>query len=102
MATWMSNFRLVMQVVFKSPPGPQYREYKETPTVRPLQFVFAEGAKPGSTAAGENSVVQMLGSLFDEVEGCYGVFATRFYRAFRPKSQNNASPERYRSLCCVP
>lgn len=49
------------------------------------RFVFADGAKPGSTAAGESSVVQLLGSLFDKVEAEYGVFATRFYRAFRPK-----------------
>lgn len=51
-----------------------------------LRFIFAEGAKPSSTAAGENSVVQMLGSLFDMVEREYGMFATRFYRAFRPKA----------------
>ena len=34
---------------------------------------------------GENSVVQMIGSLLDSIEGDYGVVATRLYRAFRPK-----------------
>ena len=53
------------------------------------RFIFAEGAKPSSTTAGESSVVQMLGSLFDRVESEYGVFATRFYRAFRPKARKH-------------
>lgn len=44
----------------------------------------------------------MLGSLFDKVEQEYGLFATRFYRAFRPKSQRTASPWKYRRLCCLP
>lgn len=34
---------------------------------------------------GENSVVQMLGSLYDAIENDYGAIATRLYRAFKPK-----------------
>jgi hypothetical protein len=41
-----------------------------------------------STTGGENSVVQMLGSLYDSIENDYGAFPTRLYRAFRPKSGN--------------
>lgn len=31
-------------------------------------------------------MVQMMGSLYDSIENDYGAFATRLYRAFRPKS----------------
>ena len=37
------------------------------------------------SASGENSVVQMIGSLLDSIESDYGVVATRLYRAFRPQ-----------------
>jgi type VI protein secretion system component VasF len=43
-----------------------------------------------STTGGENSVVQMLGSLYDSIENDYGAFPTRLYRAFRPKSGDHA------------
>lgn len=98
----MASLKLVLQVIFCSPPGPQWKEWKDGVQARPLKFIFAEGAKPSSTAAGENSVVQMLGSLFDMVEREYGMFATRFYRAFRPKAQGSSSPWKYRRLCCMP
>ncbi|KAK7023667.1 hypothetical protein SK128_026823 [Halocaridina rubra] len=98
----MAALKLVLQVMFCSPPGPQWKEWKDGVQARPLKFIFAEGAKPSSTAAGENSVVQMLGSLFDMVEREYGMFATRFYRAFRPKPQGSSSPWKYRRLCCMP
>ncbi|CAL4079843.1 unnamed protein product, partial [Meganyctiphanes norvegica] len=99
---YMESFKLVMQVIFCSPPGSQWKEYKEEPHAKPLRFIFAECAKPSSTADGENSVVQMLGSLFDMAEKEYGIFATRFYRAFRPKSFNALSSWKYRRLCCMP
>lgn len=38
-----------------------------------------------STTGGENSVVQMLGSLHDAIEKDFGGISTRLYRAFRPK-----------------
>ncbi|XP_068222822.1 kinase D-interacting substrate of 220 kDa B-like isoform X3 [Palaemon carinicauda] len=98
----MAALKLVLQVIFCSPPGPQWKEWKDGVQARPLKFIFAEGAKPSSTAAGENSVVQMLGSLFDMVEREYGMFATRFYRAFRPKPQGTSAPWKYRRLCCMP
>ncbi|XP_050730432.1 kinase D-interacting substrate of 220 kDa B-like isoform X8 [Eriocheir sinensis] len=98
----MAAFKLVLQVIFCSPPGAQWKEWKDGVQARPLKFIFAEGAKPSSTAAGENSVVQMLGSLFNMVEREYGMFATRFYRAFRPKAQGASSPWKYRRLCGIP
>lgn len=50
------------------------------------RFYFTDQTRVSSTTGGENSVVQMLGSLYDSIEGDYGAFSTRLYRAFRPKS----------------
>jgi len=41
-----------------------------------------------TSAGGQNSVTQMLGSLFEAVEEQYGSLATRLYRAFKPKPLN--------------
>ncbi|CAL4067998.1 unnamed protein product [Meganyctiphanes norvegica] len=98
----MASLKLVLQVIFCSPPGPNFKDWKDGVQARPLKFIFADGAKPSSTAAGENAVVQMIGSLFDMVEREYGVFSTRFYRAFRPRAHSSSSPWRYRRLCCMP
>lgn len=37
MEQYMSGLKLVMQVIFCSPPGPQYRDWKESISVRPLK-----------------------------------------------------------------
>ena len=50
----------------------------------------------------ENSVVQIIGSLYDSLETTYGTFATRLYRAFRPRPVKSSSPSVLRKLCCVP
>ncbi|KAL7648710.1 UNVERIFIED_CONTAM: hypothetical protein RMT77_000617 [Armadillidium vulgare] len=102
LATQMAAFKLVAQVIFCSPPGNQWKEWKDGVQAKPLKFIFAEGAKPSSTGAGGNSVVQILGSMFDMVENQYGIFPTRFYRAFRPKAFSSSSPWKYRRLCGIP
>lgn len=50
-----------------------------------FRFYFTDQTRVSSTIAGENCVVQMVGSLFDAIERDYGSLATRMYRAFRPK-----------------
>lgn len=56
-----------------------------------------------STSAGaENSVIQIIGSLYDSLETTYGTFATRLYRAFRPRPVKSTGPARLRRLCCIP
>ena len=47
-----------------------------------------------STSAGaENSVIQIIGSLYDSLEATYGTFSTRLYRAFRPTPAKSTSPQ---------
>jgi ankyrin repeat-rich membrane spanning protein len=53
-----------------------------------VRFYFTDQTRVSSTTGGENSVVQMLGSLYDSIENDCGAFSTRLYRAFRPKSGN--------------
>lgn len=50
-----------------------------------FRFYFTDQTRVSSTTGGENSVVQMLGSLYDAIENNYGAFPTRLYRAFKPK-----------------
>lgn len=50
-----------------------------------FRYFFTDQARVSSTAGGENSVVQMLGSLYDAIENHYGSLATRLYRTFKPK-----------------
>lgn len=50
-----------------------------------FRYFFTDQARVSSTAGGENSVVQMIGSLYDAIENQYGAVATRLYRAFKPK-----------------
>lgn len=50
-----------------------------------FRYFFTDQARVSSTAGGENSVVQMLGSLYDAIENHYGSLATRLYRSFKPK-----------------
>ena len=50
-----------------------------------FRFYFTDQTKVSRSTRGENSVVQMIGSLLDSIEADYGVVATRLYRAFRPK-----------------
>lgn len=50
-----------------------------------FRFYFTDQTRVSSTTGGENSVVQMIGSLYDAIELDYGAVATRLYRAFKPK-----------------
>lgn len=50
-----------------------------------VRFYFTDQTRVSSTTGGENSVVQMIGSLYDAIESDYGSLATRLYRAFKPK-----------------
>ncbi|KAG8319111.1 hypothetical protein J6590_098338 [Homalodisca vitripennis] len=66
------------------------------------RFYFTDQTRVSSSAAGENSVVQMIGSLYDSIENDYGALSTRLYRALRPKALKSTSSWRWRKLCCLP
>ncbi|KAL1140770.1 hypothetical protein AAG570_000700 [Ranatra chinensis] len=95
----MNAIRVVLQVIFCHPPGAQW---SDTITAQPIRFYFTDQTRVGSTAAGENSVVQMIGSLYDSIEADYGTLSTRLYRAFRPKPLKSTSSWRWRRFCCIP
>ncbi|XP_014273864.1 kinase D-interacting substrate of 220 kDa isoform X5 [Halyomorpha halys] len=95
----MNAVRLILQVIFCHPPGAQW---SDAVAALPLRFYFTEQTRVGTTTAGESSVVQMIGSLYDAIEADYGVFSTRLYRAFRPKPIKSTSSWRWRRLCCLP
>ncbi|XP_046681629.1 kinase D-interacting substrate of 220 kDa B isoform X2 [Homalodisca vitripennis] len=95
----MNAIKVVLQVIFCHPPGAQW---SDSFTAQPIRFYFTDQTRVSSSAAGENSVVQMIGSLYDSIENDYGALSTRLYRALRPKALKSTSSWRWRKLCCLP
>ena len=50
------------------------------------RYYFADQSKVTTTTAGENIIVNIIGSLFDAIEADHGTLPTRLYRAFSPKA----------------
>ncbi|CAG2064307.1 unnamed protein product, partial [Timema podura] len=85
--------------MFCHPPGANLNDGL---AAQPIKFYFTDQTRVSSSTGGENSVVQMLGSLYDAIENDCGSIPTRLYRAFRPKSIKSTSSWRWRRLCCLP
>jgi len=94
------ELRLLVNVVFCHPPGTQWINEQEK--AQPLKLFFTDQSKVNTSAGAENSVIQIIGSLYDSLEHTYGKFSTRLYRAFRPNPVKSTSPQRLRKLCCIP
>ncbi|KAK6637747.1 hypothetical protein RUM44_008169 [Polyplax serrata] len=73
LARRMNFCRLILQVVFCHPPGSQCHDSR----VQPIRFNFTDQTRISSTTGGENSVVVMLGTLYDSIERDYGSLSTR-------------------------
>ncbi|KAG7210898.1 hypothetical protein KM043_016276 [Ampulex compressa] len=95
----LNSLKLLLQVIFCHPPGGQVHDGV---TVQPIKFYFTDQTRVGTTAAGENAVVQMVGSLYDSIENDFGSLSTRLYRAFRPKPDKSTTTWKWRHLCCLP
>ncbi|XP_032676963.1 kinase D-interacting substrate of 220 kDa B isoform X3 [Odontomachus brunneus] len=100
LAAKLNALKLLLQVIFCHPPGGQCRQ--DGIAVQPIKFYFTDQTRVGTTAAGENAVVQMIGSLYDSIENDFGSLPTRLYRAFRPKPEKSSTTWRWRRLCCLP
>ena len=83
LAKRFNELKLLVNVVFNHPPGSQWIGRQEK--AQPLKLFFTDRSKVSTSAGTENSVIQIIGSLYDALETSYGTFATRLYRAFRPK-----------------
>ncbi|XP_053986547.1 kinase D-interacting substrate of 220 kDa B isoform X1 [Hylaeus volcanicus] len=99
LTTKLNSLKLLLQVIFCHPPGGQVHD---SVTVQPIKFYFTDQTRVGTTAAGENAVVQMVGSLYDSIENDFGSLSTRLYRAFRPKPDKSTTTWKWRHLCCLP
>ncbi|XP_047348706.1 kinase D-interacting substrate of 220 kDa isoform X3 [Vespa velutina] len=97
--TKLNSLKLLLQVIFCHPPGGSVHDGI---TVQPIKFYFTDQTRVGTTAAGENAVVQMVGSLYDSIENDFGSLSTRLYRAFRPKFDKSTTTWKWRHLCCLP
>ncbi|KYN42277.1 hypothetical protein ALC56_03415 [Trachymyrmex septentrionalis] len=99
LTTKLNALKLLLQVIFCHPPGSQCHDGI---AVQPIKFYFTDQTRVGTTAAGENAVVQMVGSLYDSIENDYGSLSTRLFRAFRPKPDKSTTTWKWRHLCCLP
>ncbi|XP_072767062.1 uncharacterized protein Arms isoform X2 [Anoplolepis gracilipes] len=99
LTTKLNALKLLLQVIFCHPPGGQCHD---SIAVQPIKFYFTDQTRVGTTAAGENAVVQMVGSLYDSIENDFGLLSTRLYRAFRPKPDKSTTKWKWRHLCCLP
>lgn len=113
----MNNIKLILQILFCHPPGAPSQEISAYP-IRfndflfdnfyencisfIYRFYFTDQTRVSSTTGGENSIVQMIGSLYDAIENEYGALSTRLYRTFKPKSKKSSSTWTWRKLCCLP
>ncbi|XP_034480046.1 kinase D-interacting substrate of 220 kDa isoform X6 [Drosophila innubila] len=91
----MTRLRLILQVTFCHPPGPQADSQP-----KPVRFHFAEASSASPT--GDGAVAHMLAAFLDAIESHYGWLATRLYRAFRPKCLKLDLGWRWRRMCCLP
>ncbi|XP_043202856.1 kinase D-interacting substrate of 220 kDa-like isoform X4 [Amphibalanus amphitrite] len=89
---------LLARITFCHPPGPKARRDK----MRQIRFFFAERASVTSAGRGDNSIVQMISSLYEDIEQHCGLFACRLFRAFRPQPVSPESESSFRHLCLVP
>lgn len=95
----LNSLRLILQVAFCHYP---LKTETDSVTAQPIHFYFTDQTRVSSTTGGENSVVQMIGSLYDAIENNYGALSTRLYRAFRPKAAKSSSTWKFRRMCCLP
>ncbi|XP_017838266.1 kinase D-interacting substrate of 220 kDa isoform X2 [Drosophila busckii] len=91
----MTRLRLILQVSFCHPPGPQADSQP-----KPVRFHFAEASSASPT--GDGAVAHMLAALLDAIESHYGWLSTRLYRAFRPRCLKSDIGWRWRRMCCLP
>eukprot|EP00092_Neocalanus_flemingeri_P007739 GFUD01008355.1.p1 GENE.GFUD01008355.1~~GFUD01008355.1.p1 ORF type:complete len:1621 (+),score=387.09 GFUD01008355.1:109-4971(+) len=100
LAKLFSSLELITKVLFCQPPGSSWRGRQDQAS--PLRLFFTDQTKVSTSAGGDNSVVQMIGSLYDSIENTYGKTTTRLYRAFRPAPVSSTSGLRLKKFCCVP
>lgn len=99
LTTKLNSLKLLLQVIFCHPPTSVLNDGL---TIQPIKFYFTDQTRVGTTSAGENAVTQMVGSLYDSIENDFGSFATRLYRAFKPKPVTSTTSWTWRHVCCLP
>merc|ERR1719369_1116685 len=100
LAKMFDSLELVAKVLFCQPPGSAWRGRQEEAS--PLRLFFTDQTKVSASAGGENSVIQMVGSLYDSIENTYGKITTRLYRAFQPSPVGSSAGLTLKKFCCVP
>ena len=96
----LNSLKLMLQVTFCHPPEGQA---DNGINIQQIKFFFTDQTRVGTSTAGENAVVQMIGSLYDSIEAEFGSLPTRLYRAFKPKPvKTGTNSWKWRQVCCLP
>ncbi|XP_037068486.1 kinase D-interacting substrate of 220 kDa-like [Pollicipes pollicipes] len=98
LARVVGYLQLLARITFCHPPGPKARRDK----MRQIRFFFAQRASVTSAGRGDNSIVQMISTLYEDIEQHCGLLACRLFRAFRPQPVSPESESKFRHLCLVP
>ena len=56
-----NSLKLIVNVVFSHPPGPDWAGANDSATIQPLRLLFTDQTKVITAAGGQNSVTQMIG-----------------------------------------
>ena len=96
----LTSLELLVKILFCRPPGRVWRSSQDS--VAPLRHFFTDQTKVSTSAGGEDTVIQMIGSLLDSVEITYGKFATRLFRAVGAVPEVSSSSLTFRKLAGIP
>ena len=89
-----------MDVAFSHPPGPDWDGSLNR--VQRLRLLFTDQTKVSTSGGGEDTVIQMVGTLLDSVELTHGKFATRLFRAVGAQPETSSSSLAFRTFAGIP
>ncbi|XP_054715748.1 kinase D-interacting substrate of 220 kDa B-like [Uloborus diversus] len=95
LAKQLSSLRTLLFVLFCSPPANKRNDLTD-----PVRFLFTEQTKVTSSGT-DNSILQVVISLYVAIEKEYGLFTCRLHRILKPKPVASKWWQ-YRSICCIP
>ena len=78
---WLAS--IIWYYIFTIFLGQDWLESDVNKHAQPLRLLFTDQTKVITSSGGQNSVTQMIGSLYDAIEIQYGMFASRWSPAFK-------------------
>ena len=96
----LNKLELLSKILFCKPPGRDWRSSQDS--AAPVRHFFTDQTKVSTSAGGEDTVIQMVGTLLDSVELTHGKFATRLFRAAGATPDTSSSSLTFRTFVGLP